>query len=107
MKTQTTTAKQKVIIPATPEEVYEAYTNPKVHSEFTGNKAIGTAKVGEKSTAYDIAGNIRKKICRRMDRILLESPKGALQQESKEKVKILPPTRSPARSTSTTLCIPI
>jgi activator of HSP90 ATPase len=53
MKTQTTTIKQKVIIPATPEEIYEAYTNPKIHSEFTGSKATGKPKVGEKFTAWD------------------------------------------------------
>ena len=53
MKIQTTTIKQKVIIPATPEEIYEAYTNPKIHSEFTGSKATGKPKVGEKFTAWD------------------------------------------------------
>lgn len=53
MKTQTATIKQIVIIPATPEEVYEAYTNPKIQSKFTGSKATGTPKVGEEFTAWD------------------------------------------------------
>jgi uncharacterized protein YndB with AHSA1/START domain len=53
MKIQTSTIRQKVTIPATPEEIYEAYTNPKIHSEFTGSKATGKPKVGEKFTAWD------------------------------------------------------
>ena len=56
MKTQTTAIKQKVIIPATPEEVYEAFTDPKIYSAFTGSKYKGVAKVGEKFTVYDISG---------------------------------------------------
>ncbi len=36
-----TTINQKVIIPASPEEVYEAYVDPKKHSAFTGSKATG------------------------------------------------------------------
>ena len=53
MKTQTTTIRQVVTIPATPEEVYEAYTNPKIHTKFTGSKATGVPKVGEEFTAWD------------------------------------------------------
>ena len=53
MKTETTTIKQKITIPATPEKVYEAYINPKKHSEFTGSKATGKPKVGSKFTAWD------------------------------------------------------
>lgn len=56
MKIQTHTIKQKAIIPATPDEVYEAFTNPKIYSEFTGSKFTGVAKVGEKFTVYDITG---------------------------------------------------
>jgi uncharacterized protein YndB with AHSA1/START domain len=56
LKTQTHTIKQKAIIPATPDEVYEAFTNPKIYSEFTGDKFIGNVKVGEKFTVYDISG---------------------------------------------------
>jgi uncharacterized protein YndB with AHSA1/START domain len=56
MKTQTHSIKQKAIIPATPEEVYEAFTNAKIYSEFTGDKFTGVAKVGEKFTVYDISG---------------------------------------------------
>jgi activator of HSP90 ATPase len=53
---------QKVIIPALPEEVYMALLDPKKHSEFTGSKATGRAKVGAKFTAWDgyISGKILK-----------------------------------------------
>ena len=47
---QTHTIKQKAIIPATPEEVYESFTNSKIYSKFTGDKFIGIGKVGEKFT---------------------------------------------------------
>ncbi len=53
MKKLTTTIKQKIIIPATPKEVYDAFTDPKKHSAFTGSKATGKPKVGEKFTAWD------------------------------------------------------
>ena len=56
MKTQTHTIKQMAIIPATPEEVYEAFTNSKIYSEFTGDKFTGIAKVGEEFKVYDISG---------------------------------------------------
>jgi activator of HSP90 ATPase len=53
MKLKTTTITQKVIIPALPEEVYDAFTNAKKHSEFTGSKATGKPTVGGKFTAWD------------------------------------------------------
>jgi uncharacterized protein YndB with AHSA1/START domain len=53
MKTELTTLIQKVVIPASPEEVYEAFVDPKKHSEFTGAKATGRAKIGGKFTAWD------------------------------------------------------
>jgi uncharacterized protein YndB with AHSA1/START domain len=56
LKTQTHIIKQKAIIPATPDEVYEAFTDSKIYSEFTGDKFIGVAKIGEKFTVYDISG---------------------------------------------------
>jgi uncharacterized protein YndB with AHSA1/START domain len=56
LKTQTHIIKQKAIIPATPDEVYEALTDSKIYSEFTGDKFIGVAKIGEKFTVYDISG---------------------------------------------------
>ena len=56
MKTQTHTIKQKAIIPATPDEVYEAFTNSKIYSEFTGDQFKGVTKIGEKFTVYDISG---------------------------------------------------
>ena len=53
MKLETTTLTQKVTIPATPEEVYEAFVDPKKHTAFTGSKATGKAKVSGKFTAWD------------------------------------------------------
>ena len=53
MKTNVVTIKQKVVISASPDEVYDAYVDPKKHSEFTGAKATGKAKVGGKFTAWD------------------------------------------------------
>ncbi len=47
------TITQKVVIPASPKEVYDAYVNAKKHSEFTGSKATGKAAVGSKMTAWD------------------------------------------------------
>ena len=44
---------QKVIIPATPMEVYEAYVDGKKQTEFTGSKAISDTKVGGEFTAWD------------------------------------------------------
>ena len=53
MKTKVKTIKQKVVIPASPKEVYDAYVDPKKHSKFTGSKATGKAVVGGKFTAWD------------------------------------------------------
>ena len=53
MKIDLATLTQKVIVPATPEEVYEAFVDPKKHSAFTGSKATGKAKVDGKFTAWD------------------------------------------------------
>jgi activator of HSP90 ATPase len=53
MKFEVTVLKQKVIIPASPEEVYEAFTDPKKHSEFTGSEATGKTKIDGKFTAWD------------------------------------------------------
>jgi activator of HSP90 ATPase len=53
MKKKITTITQKVVIPALPEEVYEAFLDPKKHSEFTGSRATGKAKVGATFTAWD------------------------------------------------------
>jgi activator of HSP90 ATPase len=53
MKTKVRTIKQKVVIPVSPKEVYDAYVDPKKHSKFTGSKATGKAVVGGKFTAWD------------------------------------------------------
>ncbi len=53
MKIEVATIYQKVVIPASPEEVYEAFVDPKVHTAFTGSKATGKAKIGGKFTTWD------------------------------------------------------
>jgi activator of HSP90 ATPase len=53
MKPKLTILKQKVVIPATPDEVYDAFMDPKKHSEFTGSKATVSPRVGGKFTAWD------------------------------------------------------
>jgi uncharacterized protein YndB with AHSA1/START domain len=53
-KLEVTTLTQKVVIPkASPKEVYEAYVDPKKHSEFTGSEATGKPVVGGKFTAWE------------------------------------------------------
>ena len=44
---------QKVIIPATPQEVYEAFMDPDMHADFTGDRASGSDKVGGTFHAAD------------------------------------------------------
>ena len=51
---------QKIIVGASPMDVYQAFIDPKKHSEFTGSKATGKASVGSKFTAWD--GYIQGKI---------------------------------------------
>jgi uncharacterized protein YndB with AHSA1/START domain len=54
MKQEVKTIKQTVIIPkASPQQVYEAYTDPEKHSEFTGSGATGKPVVGGEFTAWD------------------------------------------------------
>lgn len=55
---RTRTIRQKVLIDASPIEVYQAYVDPKKHAAFTGERATGTARVGARFTAGDgyIAG---------------------------------------------------
>lgn len=53
MKQKTTTIIQKVVIPASPEEVYDAFIDARKHSEFTGSEATCDPTVGGKFTAWD------------------------------------------------------
>lgn len=50
---ETGTIKQKVVINATPDEVYEAYMDAKIHSKFTGSKATIVPRVGGRITAWE------------------------------------------------------
>lgn len=38
---------------ATPEDVYDAFMDPKKHAAFTGSPATGSARVGGRFTAWD------------------------------------------------------
>jgi uncharacterized protein YndB with AHSA1/START domain len=51
MPTKVTTIRQKIIIPAAPNAVYEAFMDAKKHSAFTGSKATSDARAGGKFTA--------------------------------------------------------
>jgi activator of HSP90 ATPase len=53
MSMKATTIKQKTLIPATPDEVYDAFMEAKKHSAFTGSKATSNPKVGGEFTAWD------------------------------------------------------
>ena len=44
---------QVVFFKASPQEVYDALLDPKIHSEFTGSPATTSAKVGAAFTAWD------------------------------------------------------
>lgn len=44
---------QTVVIPAARAAVYEALTNPEIHTAFTGAEATGEPKVGQAFTAWD------------------------------------------------------
>jgi len=48
-----TTIRQKVLIPAEPDEVYEAFVDAKKHSAFTSSKATYDPAVGGEFTAWD------------------------------------------------------
>jgi activator of HSP90 ATPase len=45
--------KQKALIGASPQEIYDAYVNLKKHAEFTGSPATGSSRVGGRFTAWD------------------------------------------------------
>jgi activator of HSP90 ATPase len=50
---KTTAIKQKILLPALPDDVYETLLDSRKHSEFTGSKVTGKAKVGAEFTAWD------------------------------------------------------
>ena len=54
--------RQKVMVNASPSEVYEAYVQPKKHAAFTGTAATGSPKVDGRFTAGD--GYIKGKYTR-------------------------------------------
>ena len=45
--------RQKALVDASPDEVFDAYVDPRAQTEFTGSKAAGATKVGGKFTAWD------------------------------------------------------
>jgi uncharacterized protein YndB with AHSA1/START domain len=50
---RTVTIRQRITIPASPEAVYEALTNARLHAAFTGAAATGRTRVGYRFTAWD------------------------------------------------------
>ncbi len=52
MQTKVRTIRQKVVIQASPKEVYDAYVDPNKLSKITRSKATGKPEVGGKFTAY-------------------------------------------------------
>ncbi len=53
-KQEVTTITHKILISkVSPKQVYDAYVDPKNHSEFTGSEATGKPVVGGKFTAWD------------------------------------------------------
>jgi activator of HSP90 ATPase len=53
MSAKVTTIRQKTFVPATPDEVYDAFMDAKKHSAFTGSKATSDPKVGGEFTAWE------------------------------------------------------
>ena len=52
-KIKTKTIRQSAVFKATPHQVYETLMDSKKHSQFSGEKASISRKVGVKFTAYD------------------------------------------------------
>ncbi|MEJ2242634.1 MAG: hypothetical protein P8Y18_10925 [Candidatus Bathyarchaeota archaeon] len=53
MSSKTSTIIDRIVVNASPFEVYDAFMNSKKHSEFTGSKATGTPKEGAEFSAWD------------------------------------------------------
>ena len=53
MATHVRTITQKVVVPAPPQNVYEAFVKAKLHAAFTESPATGSGRVGGKFTAWD------------------------------------------------------
>ncbi|MGD0817529.1 MAG: SRPBCC domain-containing protein [Methanomassiliicoccales archaeon] len=53
MTKRTRTIVQKVVIPTSPDEVYEAFMDPAKHSNFTQTETAGSQEVGGKVSASD------------------------------------------------------
>jgi uncharacterized protein YndB with AHSA1/START domain len=47
------TITQKVVVPAQPADVYDAFVNARTHAAFTGAAATGSARVGGRFTSWD------------------------------------------------------
>ncbi len=47
------TITQKVVVPATPAQVYDAFVDARSHAAFTGSPATCTPRVGGRFTAWD------------------------------------------------------
>ena len=47
------TIRQRILIPASPEDVYEAFIDPRIHAAFTAAPATGSRRVGGRFSAWD------------------------------------------------------
>src|SRR5271157_2051954 len=45
--------RQKIVLKASPHDLYEAILDPKIHSKFTNSKARNNRKIWGKFTSYD------------------------------------------------------
>ena len=66
---KTKTIKETIIIAAEQRRIYDALTNPRIHSKLTGSKAKGTDKLGKFST-YDGYSFGENKILKRNRKIV-------------------------------------
>lgn len=53
MSSKTSTIIDRVVVNASPTEVYDAFMDSKKHSDFTGSKATGIPKEGAEFSAWD------------------------------------------------------
>jgi uncharacterized protein YndB with AHSA1/START domain len=52
MNSKTRSIHQKIIVRASPDDVYDAFMDPEKHADFTEDKASGSEEVGGKYSAY-------------------------------------------------------
>lgn len=53
MRRPVKTITQRIVVPAKPDAVYDAFVKPRLHAAFTGAAATGSGRVGARFTAWD------------------------------------------------------